>query len=327
MTSEPLIHLVPDNELDPLIQAFLDDCRLARLAPRTIEYYHDNLFRFSWWCQTFNIPLDPQSHTKGHIRQFMRYVQSPEARWSDPTHSRASRPAGASTQHSYFRVLRRFYNWLVAEERYLDESPMATMRAPKLPDEQPDPFSADELARIVAALDIDQSSLAFRNRAIVAILLDIGLRVSELCNLTTDTVDISTGDVNVIMGKGRKSRSLRIGASARRVVRRYWLMDRRHQPPGAFLLTIHERPMTQNSVKLMLNRVGSRADVKPINPHRFRHTAAVSAIRAGMNLFLVQQMLGHATLDMTRKYAKLVDADMSEAAVEHSALDHLHLNL
>jgi len=69
------------------------------------------------------------------------------------------------------------------------------------------------------------------------------------------------------------------------------------------------------------------AGVEPCNPHRFRHTAAVTAIRAGMREFELQLMLGHTSLEMTRRYVKLVESDIVRAAREHSALDHLKLSL
>ena len=170
--------------------------------------------------------------------------------------------------------------------------------------------------------------LADRNRAIVAVLLDVGLRAAELAAIQVAHLSIATGDLYVDAGKGNKPRRLRLGARARRQVRRYWLRHRAALgTEGRFFLADDYEPLTAGGVHFITTRLGERAGVVPCNPHRFRHTFAVNAIRAGMGLLQLQQMLGHTDLTMVRRYVKLAEGDIAEAAQNHSPFDHMRLGL
>lgn len=328
MTSNLRIHLISGDSLETWVSAFLDDLALANRSPGTLRFYRGNLTRFHWWCRETGVPLDPASISTTDIRQFLVYVQSAPGRWGQPDVHMANKPSTPQLLHVYYRSLRPFFNWLVDQE-VIERSPVSKIRAPKIQTEQPDPFTPRELRKLIRVLnEAGDGEYAVRDRAIVAVLLDIGLRASELGGLQVSDINIATGDVLVREGKGGKTRQLRIGARARRSVRRYWIQHRaRHGEVGPLFLTSTGRGFSQNTLKQMLARVGAKAGVHPVNPHRFRHTACIAAIRAGANLFAVQSMMGHTSLSMTRKYAKFVESDMAETAAKHSALDYLKLNL
>lgn len=328
MQSGQLIRLVSSDDLEALIGAFLDDCELARLSPRTIRFYGSNLRRYHWWCVQTGASLDPTRHTPAHIRAFLRYVQTAEQRWDSRWNAMSNRGVSDRTHHAYHRTLSRFYNWLV-EQEYLDVSPMARVRAPRVRQEQPDPFSDEELERLAAVLRAaGDGVLATRDRAIVAVLLDLGLRASELAGIEVPHLSMTTGDLYVAHGKGNKSRRLRLGPGARRHVRRYWLRWRRQAgEEGALFLSDAWEPLTGQGIHHITTTLGKRAGVHPCNPHRFRHTMAVNAIRAGMGLLELQQILGHTSLDMVRRYVKLAEGDIARATQKHSPFDHMRLGL
>lgn len=151
MQSGQLIRPAPDDDLGVWISAFLDDCRLANLSPKTLRFYETNLGRFRWWCEATGAPLRPEALTPATIRQFLRYVQEAEGRWGKPDHPMARKATKDSTQHAYFRCLRRWFNRLV-EQEVIARSPMEKLCAPRVRQEQPDPFSQDELERLATAL-------------------------------------------------------------------------------------------------------------------------------------------------------------------------------
>lgn len=328
MMNDPLIRLVSTDELGAMIEAFLDDCALANLSPKTISYYRSFLFRYHWWIHEFNYPDIVDQHDTPVIRAFLRYVQTSEVRWGNPEHPQSSKPVSPNSLNHYFRILRRFYNWLV-EQEYIDQSPVARVRAPRIVQDQTEPFDEDDLRRIVNVLNSGSYGMnKLRDQAIVATLLDVGLRVSELCAVKMEDTVLASGDITVVNGKGGKRRNVRLGARGRRTVRRYWLMDRgKYGETGPLFLTRDLHPISRNTVRLMLNRIGKRAGVAPINPHRFRHTMAINAIRAGMPLFQLQSILGHTSLEMVRRYAKIAEQDIAAAARDHSPLDHMKIKL
>lgn len=330
MAPGPILRLIPRDDLGMLIAAFVDDCRLADLSPRTVERYQDQLMRYHWWCERNDVALDPTQHTKDDLRRFFVYLQTAPSRWDLPDHPPSNRPTKASTRGAYHRTLQRFFNWLVEDEEELDVSPMVKVRRPNVVDEQPDPFSDKELARLVGSLRAAGNGyLATRNRAIVAVLLDVGLRASELGALTFEHYNMSTGDLLVAVGKGGKSRQLRLGARARQQVRRYWIRHRQllGDDNGPIFVSERGARLTRSGLRKMTTELGRLSTVEPCNPHRFRHTMAVSAIRAGMSEFHLQAILGHTSLEMVRRYVKLAEADVARASQEHSPLDHLKLGL
>lgn len=337
MTLGHILRLVSADELEPLIAAFLDDCALADLSPRTIENYRGILGRFHWWCSEHRIPLDPTQHTRNDLRAFLTYLKTPGAHWETrATAGRLTRSQHAPSQRSiaptsvqqYHQVLSRFYGWLVSPEEILATSPMAGIPKSKARDEQPDPFSREELQKLATTLHAaGDSAIADRDRAIVAVLLDAGLRASELCGIRAEHYEMTTGNLEIVRGKGGKSRHLRLGNQARRLVRRYWLRHRQEAGAGPLFLSVRGEALQRSGLNKLTGRLGDAAGVDPCNPHRFRHTFALNAIRAGVSEFHLQAMLGHVDLKMVSRYVKLADDDIRRASQEHSPLDHLKLSL
>lgn len=321
------IRPVPGDQLGLAIAGFLDDCALGNLSDNTINWYSDSLERFHWWCHEFKQPTHLDGLDALVLRQFFVYVQNALPRWGS-NHPQASLPASAGYVDRFYRALRRFFNWCV-EQEYLDESPLVKVRRVHVPDEQPDPFSQDEIERITQVLRAQSGELGRRNRAIVAVLLDTGLRRQELASLTTDDVNLHTGEIFVRRGKGRKRRMVQLGRSARKALRHYWVQDRSHAEGFSYALFLARsgEALTGDGLRLMLARVGHKAQVGPVNPHRFRHTMAVEALRAGMPEIQLMMILGHTSLEMTRRYVKLAGQDLERAASQHSPLDRLKLGL
>ncbi len=207
----------------PLIDAYVDALPFD-FSKVTRYTYRTTLIRYHWWCSQHQIPLQPQQHTKRHVRRFLQWLNEDPVSWpmDDGT---LTRPVELklSTIQKYWSILHAWYAWL-ADEDDIDESPMSSLKMPRARQEQPDPFDTTDLQRIVKALNADSRPLyELRNKAMVAMMLDIGLRASEVAGLDVDDVNLATGDVIVRHGKGDKERRLRLGSSARRTVRKYWL--------------------------------------------------------------------------------------------------------
>lgn len=188
------------------------------------------------------------------------------------------------------------------------------------------PYTEDEVRRILAAVAkmnaydrrhdrhvTGRRPTAARDIAIILILLDAGLRVSELCELRLRHYDRKTGRLLIEHGKGDKQRVVYIGMAARRALWKY-LASRGDLPAAAPLIAHSDGSATnRDAVRKLIQRAGARAGVNGATPHRFRHTFAINFLRNGGNMAALQDMLGHATLEMVRRYARLAEVDLAEA--------------
>jgi integrase/recombinase XerD len=164
---------------------------------------------------------------------------------------------------------------------------------------------------------------------VILILLDAGLRVSELTSLTLKDVRLAEGILKV-SGKGKKERLIPIGKASQRIL---WNYINRYRPEPAkprydlVFLTKDGWPLTKNRVQKMMMKYGKKADIKGVrySPHTLRHTGAVMFLRNGGDVFNLQRLLGHSSLEMARHYCELADVDVKRAHSIASPVDNLNL--
>ena len=170
-----------------------------------------------------------------------------------------------------------------------------------------------------------------RDQAVILTLLDTGLRASELSALTVGDVDLKSGKVQVKHGrlggaKGGKGRTVYLGKTARRALWHY-LAEREdvEDPEAPLFLVKYDRPMNKNALRLLIIHLGQKAGVSKCRPHRFRHTFAITYLRSGGDLFTLQALLGHSTLDMVQHYARIAEIDVEQAHRRASPADNWRL--
>lgn len=223
--------------------------------------------------------------------------------------------------------LSSFYSWAMAEGLY-GENPIKRIARPRADPPAIEPFTKDEINALLKALARsapwrdrptihNKRPTADRDRAIVLMLLDTGIRASELCNLIVGDFDQVTGHVVVRRGKGGKARIVLASKATNKAVWRY-LLERTEKDgnpdPTAPLFASDRggylRPMTRGSLLALLKRAGDRAGVPNVHPHRFRHTFAIEYLRNGGDIYTLQSILGHSSLEMVRRYLSIVQADL-----------------
>jgi len=165
--------------------------------------------------------------------------------------------------------------------------------------------------------------------SIILVLLDTGLRVSELTSLGLPDVRLAEGVLKVF-GKGRKERLIPIGKTSQRVL---WNYVNRYRPQPVnprcdlVFLTKDGWPLTKNRIQKLMMKYGKRAGIEGVrcSPHTLRHTGAVMFLRNGGDVFNLQRLLGHSSLEMTRHYCELADVDVKRAHSIASPVDNLNL--
>lgn len=166
---------------------------------------------------------------------------------------------------------------------------------------------------------------ADRDRAIVLLLLDTGLRASELINLDVKDYNQNQGSLTIRHGKGNKSRNVYPGDTARSAIWKYLAGRDDAKPTAPLFVSRSGRRMDRTNLGHLLQRAGQRAGVDHVHPHRFRHTFAITFLRNGGNVLALQAILGHETMDTVRTYVRLAQIDLANAQHSASPADHWRL--
>jgi len=231
----------------------------------------------------------------------------------------------SSTIHGHVRTLRAFFNWLL-RENLTDTNLAAGIKPPKIVKKVISTLSDEEINSILHTFNSNRHS-QIRNKVIFMLLLDTGLRIGELISLKLDDIYINDGLIKT-MGKGKKERMVPIGNKAQKALQSY-LFRYRAKPAYSDInhvfLSIEGTPLTENSIKLIFIRLAHDSGVERLHAHLCRHTFATRFLLNGGDVFTLQQILGHSTLEMVRNYVTLASNHIAMQHHKYSPLDRLNL--
>jgi integrase/recombinase XerC len=262
---------------------------LTAVSPHTVDAYRRDVAGFVVWAERLGLrgPTDVERRT---LRRYLAYLAT-----------RRYAPRSVARKAS---ALRRWFAWL-HRTGVLAADPAAGLSAPSGGGRLPRVLKDDELDVLldhppVAATD--DPAVARRDRAVLELLYGSGLRVSELCGLGPDDLDLGRGVVRV-WGKGRKQRQVPLSQPSVAAVRDWLSHGRPHlvtdvSPPAAVFLNRRGKRLTPRDVRRLVDR---RAPA-PTHPHALRHTFATHLLDGGADLRAVQELLGHADLSTTQIY-------------------------
>jgi integrase/recombinase XerC len=289
-----------------LLKAFLEHLRYNRnVSPHTIRAYESDIGQYLAWTAAERHSqirhLSPSDLDPGSIRSHLAEI----GRRGD---ARSSMGRKLSALRTFLRYLRR--------EGHVDEDPAALATAPRREQTLPVHLSEQEMTRLLETPDAGDP-LGRRDRAILELFYASGLRLSELVDLDLDDVNLS-GRVARVRGKGGKERLVPFNRTAGDAVR---AMIHDHPSGGQksevkghkygrsrrpLFLNLRGGRLTTRSVDRIVRRyVREAAIAQGISPHALRHTFATHLLRAGADLRVIQELLGHARLSTTQRYTHL----------------------
>jgi integrase/recombinase XerD len=279
-------------KLEQAITDYLAYCEYQKkLSAKTIKAYTIDLEQLRQHIVSENIPA------KVEISTYITYLH---------------KTCSPRTVKRKIASIRAFFNYLEFEE-ILNENPMKKIKTKfQLPQSLPRiiPLAVIENVLCTAYQELKQAqtlyavNVALRNAAMIELLFATGLRVSELCSINTDNIDLENGSI-LIMGKGAKERVLQIGnLEVLSVLRRYVKEnEERIQETGCFFINRLSSRISEQSVRFLLNRLCAKAAVDQyITPHMFRHTFATLLLEEDVDIRYIQRMLGHSSILTTQIY-------------------------
>jgi integrase/recombinase XerD len=276
-----------------------DDYILSRKAkmvrPGTLGVYQDTIEKFIKWMIGQGKDTVDQL-TAREVREFLNgYIQTDH------------KPNYVNLQARNIRAFVKF----LAREDYIPKEIRFEI-PPKTKDRQLC-LNEEQLGRVLGACETP------RDRALVMVLADSGLRAAEALSLNWGNIDVNTGIIFLPRGKGGKPRSTRVGAKTCKAILAY----RRtvcHAETDPFAQTYSGERLQYFGLRMMFERLSKRSGEK-VTAHSLRRTFATLSLRAGMDPVHLQALMGHTTLSMTTAYIQLVDGDIMQAHKEHGPLD------
>jgi integrase/recombinase XerD len=300
---------------------WLCDCQYRQHSSRTIETRRLILDKLLWF-------LREHEYTECGFRELRRFLvylanghESAGGRWNNPQKRKPVKPRTVHTWHGH---LRTFFAWVVKEE-IIPASPMERIAPPIFRRDQIQPFTEEQIGTLLGAAR--RSLHPRRDEAILLLLLDTGLRSSELCSIRHGDIEMDLRRVNVV-GKGNKRRTVYFGRRAARALGQYLREQVWSEEQAVFCSDRGTRAgeaLTRSGLQQLIERLGVAAGIQSTrcSPHTFRHTFAVSFLRNGGNVFTLQQMLGHTSLDMTNRYVAFAQADIENQHRQFSPADRI----
>lgn len=268
-------------QLSRAIDGFLLACEARRLSEHTITDYRRTLIRFLEHIGDCNV----QDVTSNHVSAFLA----------------GHKEFKAKTILNYHIGLSALWTWLI-RENYTNHHVLRQVEKPRPQRIAVVPFTDVEVRAMLASVKRNEE----RDKSMIFLLLDTGVRSSELIGLSMKNIDLAARRIKVL-GKGNKERLIPFSSRTASAIFRYTATLQSILPETLIY------PYTRNSLADLVKSIGNRAGVKKAHPHRFRHTFAVTYLRNGGDPFSLQEILGHTTMEMVRVYLHLAQVDIDSA--------------
>ncbi|MDP4158140.1 MAG: tyrosine-type recombinase/integrase [Bacillota bacterium] len=269
---------------------FLIARKLDGLAPGTLDQYKRELVKLANY-----LDIPTVKATTNDLRQYLLQFQN-------------------MSQNSIARkisTVKAFYTWLVDEE-YLEKNPTRKIKTPKEAVLLPKALTKEDFDR----LRFHEKSI--RNQAILELLVSSGMRISEMIQLNRDDLDMNFRRIKV-RGKGNKERLVHFSVIAKFCLIAY-LSPRTDENPALFINRYGKR-LSIRSVELQVKQMGLASGLRAkVTPHVMRHTFATNLYKNGADLGFIQDELGHARPDTTKRYAMLDEQTKMNMYDKYSAI-------
>ena len=307
-----------------VVKLFLSDARM-RLVHNSIVLYTYNLHVLVSLLESVCGVTELEQITVMHLRQCVEHLLTVPV----PVMKSRRLPENGSTLsissvRSHIRVWKVFFNWCFQEE-LIDKNPVLRLSPPKADKRIIPAFTDEQVAKMVACFDLN-TEMGFRDYLIILLLLDTGIRLSEISGLEVTNVH----DAYIkVFGKGRKEREVGIHPDVYKLLWKYINKYRKPKNPDEKILFLGTGkstglPFGRSGLKQMVERVKKVTGITDmrVSPHVFRHTFAKMYLQAGGDVFSLSREMGHSSVQITNIY--LQDFNSSDARRHHTAFSPIN---
>ena len=276
------------------LKEYLSILKLEKnLSENTVLSYKNDISSFFNFLESYGVS-DPSEIRQKHLTEFFKSLKE-----MGLTSRSASR---------YHSALKGFFKYLLVN-KYIDESPIEKVSAPKLSKHLPSVLSVNEI-ELILAKPITDDKLGLRDKAVLELFYACGLRVSELINLKISSLFFDE-EVIRVFGKGSKERIVPIGSSAVNWINKYLkesrpLLEKKLKSENYLFLNSRGTKLSRMGIWKIVDKYVKDAGIKKeVHPHTFRHSFATHLLEGGADLRAVQEMLGHSDISTTQIYTHI----------------------
>lgn len=294
-------------EIRESILEFLFDCEANGLSPETVKNYGFNIRKFGTFLFDKDIETVDQIEQK-HLKQFV--VNQRQKGFAE------------SYINTQIGIMKVYFKYLYKEgyiEKLLDTKKIKKKK------KVIETFSDNEIRKILNACQ-SRTYIDLRDKAVIYMLIDTGLRNGEVCRLKES--DIKQNNVLLIRGKGNKERYVPFSPQLKKVLMKYerakkaYFLDRK-MVPEYYFVSRYGQQLTRFIIQDICKKIGRRAGVTETKsfPHNYRHAYSVQMLKNGLDLYSLSRTLGHADITTTSIYTNSIkDEEVQELALKSSPL-------
>lgn len=297
--------------LNDAFEEFIAEKVARNLSNSTITNYRGS---YDIFCKFFEFDDDT---TTDEIKQQLLF------KWMGSMKLDGTKPT--SINH-YLRDLRTFLNWCMDADRAYINPPFKVVMM-EAQEEQLKLFSDDDIEALLQKPRRNDSFVVWRTWAIVNWVLGTGNRAATICSVKLTDINYSKKEISLAHTKNKKAQIIPLSNSLETVIKEYTRMWRKEAEVDGWLFpNVGEDQLTTNGLRQAFSKYCDDRGVARTNIHGLRHNFAKGWVQNNGNMFALQKILGHSSLDMTRKYVKLFSEDIKEDFDKFSPLDTIKRN-
>jgi integrase/recombinase XerD len=296
------------DSFEYLYNLFVRDCRIRNLSDHTFKYYKNELQKFLKRLERNQIDTSPASITEEIIKEFVILGMMNEGKKE-------------TTINANLRAIKAFFGFL-EREGYIVDNPVKNVKLVKQKRTIIQTFTREQIHALLRQPD-RTTFTGLRDYTIMMFLLETGVRVRELCDIKVNDINFYDGVVR-IDGKGNKERYVPIQKTMKKQLSNY-IQIRGQLDTDILFVNIDNEPLAIRAVQTNIAKYGRMAGIKNVrcSPHTFRHTFAKMSVQNGADVFTLQQILGHTSMDMVRQYVNMFSNEIRENHSNFSPIEKL----
>jgi len=275
--------------------------RATNRAPNTISLYLRSLDKLRAFLLEKGMPTTVDAIAREHLEAFFADM--------------LERGYAAASAKAYFDGVRQFWRWCAEEGEVAEAAnPMRNVKPPRVIVQMAPVLTIEQIRSLLKACD-GRSFDEVRDRALIMLMFDCGLRLAECSNLELDDVDVTDRQQVRVLGKGRKIREVPFGANTARALARYLRLRRSHPFASSSAVWLGARgPMTGSGIRQVIERRGEEAGIGHISPHTLRHSFANAWLEAGGEEGDLMKLAGWSSRQMVLRYAAARAGERAKSA-------------